>query len=435
MTSDVSDADTGIGRNSLALTVSAALTAGLGLIYWIVMGRLYPPSEVGAASAVITAATMLANFGNLGLGAYFERFLPIAGDRRAALAFYGMLTATGFGLVLGIGFLFVGPADEMFANTTQRVLFPFFVVVLSGFALLDNVTIAMYRARWAAWKNIFHAVVKLVLAVVAAFFIGRTGMAGTWVVTAAVATFVVGWAAMRQLRDTPATTAETLPPLRDQLRFVVGNYAIFVVTALTPLILPMMVIGTVGADHNAYFAIVWSLLTSVIVLLTMLTGPYVAAASGGADLRSLTLRFSGILAAISVTAALGFIVVGPFVLTLAGSDYAAAGTDVLRIASLGLPLTAVSAIYTALCRVRRRLWPALVIQSVTAALMLGLTALWLPVHGIVSAGWAMLIAEGVGATVSGTLLVCLVIRSRTSDAVVSADDSSTETAPVQDSVS
>ena len=402
----------GIGRNSLALTISAALTAGLGLVYWIAMGRLYPPSEVGAAAAVITAATMLANFGNLGLGAYFERFLPIAGARRFELAATGLLVAAGFGLLLGIGFLLIGPTDEMFVNTAQRVMFPLFVVILSSFALLDNVVIAMYRAHWAAWKNVSHAVAKLLLAVVAAFYIGRTGMAGTWVAAAAVTTFVVGAAALTRLRRVPVSAAETLPPMSERVRFVIGNYTIFVVTALAPLILPMMVIAVVGADQNAYFAIVWSLLTSVIVLLTMLTGPYVAAASGGGDLRALTFRFGGILAAVALTASIGFITVGPYVLHLAGPDYAAAGTDVVRIAALALPLAAVGAAYTALCRVRRRLWPAVIIQSVCAATMLGLTSLWLPSHGIVSAGWAMLIAEAIGAAVSGTLLILAVIGSR-----------------------
>ena len=34
-------------RNSLALTVSAAVTGVLGLVYWALLGRLYPAREIG----------------------------------------------------------------------------------------------------------------------------------------------------------------------------------------------------------------------------------------------------------------------------------------------------------------------------------------------------------------------------------------------------
>lgn len=401
-----------MAKSSLALTASAAVTAAIGLLYWILVGRLYPPSEVGAAAAVIAAATMLAGFGNLGLGAYFERFLPLAGSDRRRHVAQGLAIAAVCGGILGIAFLFVGPTDEMFANTTQRVIFPMFVVILSTFALLDHVTIAMYRAHWGAGKNIAHAVAKLGCAVIAAFYIGRTGIAGTWIATAFLAAAVVGLLAFRTM-GREAAPADDLPPLQERIGFTVGNYGIFVVGAVTPLMLPMLVIARVGADHNAYFSIAWSLLTAVLVLLTMLTGPYVSAASDpAADLRALTVRFGAILGLVSVSACLGLLVAGPVLLRLAGRDYVTYGGPVLATAAFALPLAAVGYAYTAVCRVRRRVAPALAVQLVTATLMLSLTAWLLPHHGLVAAAWAILVAEGTGALISGILLARVLVSTR-----------------------
>lgn len=401
----------GLGKSSLALTVSAAATAVIGLVYWILVGRLYPPSEVGSAAAVIAAATMLAGFANLGLGSYFERFLPLSGGGRGRQAVRGMAIAAGFGLFLGTVFVFVGPTDEMFANTTQQVIFPLFVVILSGFALLDHITIGMYRAHWGAGKNITHAVAKLLCAVAASFFIGRTGIAGTWVGTALIASLVVGFFALRTARREEAP-ADCLPPVRERMTFTFANYGVFVVGALTPLMLPMIVIAAVGADHSAYFSIPWSLLTAVLVLLTMLTGPYVSAASDpSADIRALTVRFGGIMLAIAGTACIGLIAVGPLVLRTAGDEYATHGGPVLAVAAFALPLAAVGYAYTAVCRVRRRIRGALAIQMIVAAILLSLTVWQLPQQGLVAVSWAMVIAEGAGALLSGIALIA-VFRKR-----------------------
>ncbi len=406
----------GLAKSSLALLISSATTATIGLVYWILMGRLYPPSEVGAAAAVIAAATMLSGFANLGLGSYFERFLPLAGKNRNRHVARGLTVAALCGVVLGATFIFVGPTDEMFANTTQQVIFPLFVVILSIFALLDNITIAMYRTHWGAAKNVAHAVLKLGCAVVASFFIGRTGIAGTWVATALLASLVVGYFALRTMRREPAP-ADGLPPLRELVSFTAGNYGIFVVSALTPLMLPMIVIAAVGANHSAYFSIPWSLLTAVLVLLTMLTGPYVAAASDPrTDLRALTARFAAILLTIATAACLGLLAVGPLVLRLAGPEYAEHGGPVLRVAAFALPLAAVGYLYTAICRVRRRIRGALLIQVVTATVLLSITAWQLPRHGLISVSWAMLIAEGIGAILSAILLALLLRRSVDLDA-------------------
>ncbi|MAU80703.1 MAG: polysaccharide biosynthesis protein [Gordonia sp.] len=389
----------GIERNSLALAISGVVTAGVGLVYWIVMGRLYPPGEVGAAAAVITTATMLSAFGNLGLGAYFERFLPIAGARSVRLPIRGLAVGASVGALLGLGFLLVGPTSEMFASPAQMVLFPVVVVVLSGFALLDHISIAMQRADWAARKNIAHAVLKLLVAAGVAAVAGRLGMILGWVVTAALlsgALCVVARRALVQAARTPAAVDVDLPPWSQQWRFIAGNYGIYVASSLTPLLLPPVVIGLLGAESNAYFAIVWSLVSAVLVLMTMLMGPYVAAVSAAPeDVVSLTRRFVAILAVVAGVASLGLLTVGPLLLRLAGPGYSDAGTPLMRLAAIAIPCAVAGLAFTAICRVRRRLLPALLVQSLNAVVMLTLCALWISRDGLAGAGWAMIVAEAI----------------------------------------
>jgi len=401
----VSRPQPGLARNSLAVAISGIATAGLGLVYWIVVGRMYPATEVGAAAAIIFAASMLAAFGNLGLGAYFERFLPVAGPLSLRLLTNGLAVGVLFGGVLAAGFLAFGPVDEMFADAWQVAFFPVAVASLSLFALIDHICIGLQRAEWSAVKNVVHAVVKLVAAVGVASFLGRQGIVATWVVTALVGAIILWVIVIREIRrriTTAHPVPPALPPWRAQQRFIVGNYGIYVANSLTPLLLPMIVIAQVGAGQNAYFAIVWQLITAVIVLLTMLIGPYVAEASAGdTDLRHLTYRFIAIMMGVATISAVGLATVGPLFLRLAGDDYADNGTTLLRVCSLALPLAAVGMIFVAVSRVRNRLLPALAAQVAGAVVNLALATTLLGGHGLVAVGWSTICAEA--------LIVVLVI--------------------------
>lgn len=394
----------------MALAVSGAITAGIGLVFWIAMGRLYPPAEVGAAAAVITTATMLSAFGNLGLGAYLERFLPVAGAASLILPRRGLLTGATMGALLAAGFLLVGPTSEMFAHPAQMALFPVVVVILSGFALLDHISIALHRADWAARKNIAHALAKLVGAIAVASFAGRLGIVTTWALTAVVLSAMTWVVAKRVLRTAAqaSSTGNRLPAGSAQWRFIAVNYGVYVAGALTPLLLPPIVIGLVGADQNAYFAIVWSLVSAVIVLLTMLMGPYVAAvAADPGHAVALTRRFVVILAVVSGTAAIGLVTVGPLLLRLAGPGYAAEGAPLMRLAAVAIPLAACGLAFTAVCRVRGNLMPALAVQTLNAIVMLTLCATWIGRHGLQGAGWGLILAEGLTAA----LVIAPLIRA------------------------
>ena len=47
---------------------TAALSQGLGFVFWILVARLYPTAEVGIAVTLSVTLMFLANAGTLGLG-------------------------------------------------------------------------------------------------------------------------------------------------------------------------------------------------------------------------------------------------------------------------------------------------------------------------------------------------------------------------------
>ncbi|QNG21184.1 oligosaccharide flippase family protein [Rhodococcus triatomae] len=403
-----------LGRNSLALTLSALVTGGVGLVYWVAVAKVYPAAEVGAAAAVITTATMLSAFGNLSFGAVFERFLPEAGRTARSMILRGTATGAGVGTLLGCVFLVVGPTGEMFTHTWEMVTFPLVVAVFSVFALGDHTAVGLREAGWAAGKNVTHALVKLVLALAFAFTASRLAIVWTWAVPAAIGAIVLGRLMWRRVGSLAYRDVEpSLPPRREIAEFLVSAYGIYVVSALAPLVLPLVVIAILGADANAHFAIAWSLVSAVLVLMTMLTGPFVAAAAADPTRTySLTLRFAAVIGAVCAGGVVLFAVVGPWILGFLDPRYGEAGVPLLRLVAVALPLVVVPTLYNAIARVTRRMRLAVAVQIVNAAVILGLSTALISERGIAAMGWAYIAAEGASAVILAVPLARAVSRMR-----------------------
>lgn len=71
--------------NACYLVADIAVVSLFGFAFWILVARLYPPAQVGLASATITAVILLSRLSTLGFGYGLIRFLTGAGERAKPL--------------------------------------------------------------------------------------------------------------------------------------------------------------------------------------------------------------------------------------------------------------------------------------------------------------------------------------------------------------
>ncbi len=383
--------------DALALTASTGITALLGLAYWTIAARGFPIGEVGRASAIVSAATALATVSNLSLGGMYERFLPVTGrDTRHYLLRGGLATA-GLALLLGFGFLLVGPTQRLFVHDWEWLGFPLLVLTLAQFALLDNTLVGLRRARWAAGKNIIHAVVKLGLAAGAALLVlvGGESLVIAWAAPALLLVVLYLPVVWRLCGTEPITRLmPSLPPRGELWSFFGSSVGIMVVGALAPLIIPLIVVDRLGPELNACFTMAWTLFSALALLLGTVVGPYIAQASSpGADVRRLTARFTGILLALSVSGAVFLWFGAPLLLGLLGERYALETESLVRLMALSLPLSVVGILYAGVARVARRLRLAMAMQILTAVIAVTGTALTIGRFGLDGIGYSYLVIE------------------------------------------
>ncbi|AZG45716.1 lipopolysaccharide biosynthesis protein [Gordonia insulae] len=354
----------GLSVDIMAIMTSSLATGALGFVFWTVAARGYTTAEVGRASAIITSATLLATLSNLSLGSLYERFLPVSGSRTRHFLGIGRTVIIVVAVLLGVGFVVLGPRDKLFESSTEAWVFPMFVLVLGIFAIQDQALIGLGMSRTVATKNISQSAAKVVL--VAALIPMGSGSAvvWSWVLPAALISCWIGVRAIRRaaLR---ASGPAVLPPRDEITQFYVGSLAMTAVGVIVPLVVPLVIVARLGPEMNAYFTVCWLLISTASVLLFATAAPFIATASEPhADLRHATLRFIGLCGGAGFLGAVALVVTAPWILSVMGPQYAAEGTTLIRLMALTLPTVAFVTIYTAIAKVERRLRLAVAVQVV-----------------------------------------------------------------------
>lgn len=393
--------------NSLALMASTGVTGVLGLVFWAATARLFPAGQVGIASALISSAVMLSTLSNLSLGAMYERFLPVAGHRSGRLLVQGFTLVAVLALVLALGLMTLGPRETLFESRAEMIAYPALVVTLALFALQDQTVSGLGVARWAAWKNIAHAAAKLIAVIAVAWTGSALAILASWGVTAAVAVLTL-LVAMRAkvMRDPRYSRTPDLPPRRELKTYFFSSYGISALGSLAPLVVPLVVVSRIGTEANAYFAVAWSLVSGLFILVHLMVGPFVAEAATHPDkIVALSGRFVRTVTALALLGGVGMAVCGPVALGFVGDAYRENGSQILYLAALFVPLSVIGAVYSGLARVYRRMTLAVATQCISTVVVIVGSVVLTDRIGVAGVGWAYLAAElGTALILTGPLI-------------------------------
>ena len=182
---------------------------------------------------------------------------------------------------------------------------------------------------------------------------------------------------------------------------MLGQHLTSVGGAVTPLLLPVLVVLRLGATLNAYFYITW-----MVGGIFFMVSPSVASAlfaesvRVGSDLRSVVARALRVIAVLLVPAMVVMIVGGRLVLGMFGTSYAAAGYRLLILLVVSALPDAVSNVAVVVLRVTNRLGYSTMLNL--GILVVTLAGAWvlMPSLGIAGAGVAWLGVQVLGAIAS-----------------------------------
>lgn len=394
-------AEKNLRLNTIALMLSSVLVGALGLLFWVVTARLFPPRQVGIASALITSAVMLSTLSVVSLDAMYERFLPVAGSRAGALLRHGYVLTASLAIVMAVAFIACAPSELLLDSGWSMAGYLTFVLVLAVFTLQDKASAGLGVARWAAAKNAFHSLAKLIAVATLAW----TGLAAAivvaWGATAAASALWLMIALHRRSLSEPRfRVAPNLPPRRELWSYFGSSFGLTALWAIGPLVVPLIVVAQIGVEANAYFAVTWSMVSALYLVVHLVVSPFVAESAAHPDqVAVLSRRMIRTVVLVSAVGAAGLALVGPVMLGVIGAQYRAHGAGLLYLAAVFVPLSAPGAAYEGLARVHRKLKLALAMGFVSTALIVVGSLLATRAVGVVGVGWAYLVAESLAAVV------------------------------------
>ncbi|WP_406632937.1 lipopolysaccharide biosynthesis protein [Amycolatopsis sp. WGS_07] len=365
-------------RNSFFLMATTALGAGSGFVFWIVAARLYPPADVGWASSLLSAVTLLSYFSGLGLSSTLVRHLPTAPSRTAHVS-SALTSVAATGTVLGVGFALVAPLVSpglsfLSGSFPEIALFALLTMAVAQNLLTDSVFVALRAAKYNMLLNgVLMSAVKLALPIV---FVG-TGAIGIFLsstVASAVAAVASIVAISRRLRIPvrPRLYPETL---RSTLAYSLGNYASNCLNLLPLLVIPLLVLRSLGPEASAAYFVAFQIANFVnAVPFAIGEALFAEGSHEQEDLKHLAKRSALLILAIVVPAVGITVALAKPVLALFGASYADDARNCLVVLAASAFAVAFNTWSSFLLKVTRQL-PALTLSNlVYAAVTVSLAA-------------------------------------------------------------
>jgi O-antigen/teichoic acid export membrane protein len=371
-------------RSAYSLILNVMVTSILGLGFWIVAARMFPPSTVGRDAALVSAMLLVSTICALNLSSVIQRFLPIS-KLSPALVVLGSYTATI--LVSAVGataFVLVAPrisGSYRFLADDQALAALYVVAVTAWgvFALQDSVLTALRRAPWIPLENAVFGVLKIAALPILLAVGSLHAVFVAWVVPMVLLLVPVNYLIFaRFVRARPPAGDEQSPVERFGWRglavFFANDYLATIFIQASTTLLPVLAVALLGSRQAAFFYMPFTIVSAFDLLFINVVSSMTVEAAMAHDrlpeiARATVRRFSGLLVAgVFVLIAAGGLILLPF-----GADYVDGGGSLLRLLACASVFRAVIGLYSAICRVEGRAGRVLAIQAAVFAGVVGLT--------------------------------------------------------------
>ena len=345
--------------NSGALMATSVLTSLLGFGYWWVAARSFSPDAVGAASAAISAMTLIGTLGMFGMGTLLISELPKTKSGQWSLISTCVTASAAVSAAGGLLYLCVAlviPGLHSSLGSPVGVVLLLVAISLNAATLvLDEGLVGLLAGHLQLLRNAYFAVGKLVfLAVLAGLGVAATGteLLGTWVAGMFLSVALLSLS-LRRRGAGPIRPDFSL--LRGLRRHAMDHNLLNVSLFLPRICLPLVVTSVVSTRATAGFYTAWMVISVLAMIPGSIATTLFAVASGDAAALRAKVRVGlGIALGLGVPLSLGIAVLARPIMTLFGPGYAETGGVALSILGLTYPAGVIRQFYVAVARVRQR---------------------------------------------------------------------------------
>jgi len=386
--------------NALYLLAGNGLGAALGFVFWAVAARFYSTGDVGTMSAAIAALGLLGSLSNLGLGVGIIRFLPREDRQATDLINFSLSLVFITGALLAVIFLLGtglwSPGLGSFRQDAGRfIVFTLFTAFTAMVSVADGVFIARRRAGFAMGRGLSMNVIKLILVAVFVGTLQAYGIFTSWGSALSISLLLGLFFFL------PRLVPGFLPSPNlgwhgrgEMVRYSLVNNGASLLSGLPGQLLPIILLGRLGAEANAFFFIAWQIMSALaMVPMSVSTSLFAEGCHDEKELLGNTWRSLRLAFAILTPLIIALLFFSAPLLRVFGAEYAGHSTRLLQLLSLSLLPMTVNQVYFSILRVQKRLKALTILNGVIAVVTLAVTYPLLPHMGTMGAGIGWLASE------------------------------------------
>jgi len=393
--------------NSAYIMLSTASMGVLGFLFWILNARLFSATQIGLATALISATSMISYLSLLGLNSTFVRVLPTSDDRDAEIS-TGLLFVAGGAVVVSIAYVAALPLLAPELAFVQSAPYAVSFVILTVASAINLVTDSIFIAyRSAKYNLLVDGVIQGSTKLALPLALVGLGAYGIFTASGLAAVLAVGFSVLFLVKNFGyrPRVALSRAAIRRVWSYSAANYFANVLNIVPILFLPLIVIDQRGAADAAYFFVAFqiaNLLNSVSYAVSQ--SLFAEGSYGETPIGALALRSGLWQAVVMLPAAAALCVLAPVVLSLFGGGYRAHGVAALVVFAASAPGVAFNTWTTSLLRLTGQLKALIWSNLAYFVLICGLAVWWADLGlGWIAAAW--LIGNLVSGVVGGIALL------------------------------
>ncbi|MEM4268338.1 MAG: oligosaccharide flippase family protein [Candidatus Woesearchaeota archaeon] len=345
-------------RNSIYLMISSIILTGFGFFFWTINARLFSSHDVGIATTIISAMSLVATLSSLGLGIALIRFLPTSIEKNkhinssiVVVSIAGITLATLFIMHLG----WLSPKLLFIKkNLYYGILFIIFVVLQAQSNLIDQIFIALRDTRFVVIKNTLFSIGKLVFPFFLVVF-GAYGIFSSWGLSLFISIIAAMFFLAVKFRFKPRVVLYD-SILKRIFRFSILNYIATILSQLPGLVLPLLITNYLTPIDTAYFYVTMMIATLIFIIPTSVANSLFAEGSyNQIDLKKSIKKSVLLISMLLLPVILLMIVFGRRLLLLFGAEYSNNGYWLLVILAVSAVPQAVRSVYSAILNVKKKI--------------------------------------------------------------------------------